>query len=470
MSLKGRSVLFLILFLAVFTVLNLTAYIYISKRLFNSGKIDTFMISASIMSRLIEERGDKECYQVISDRNLFEYMPIAIARVYKDGGFDYLCGIVTDTGLVKYAIEQMTGRYYNFFNYGTDYIGVMKDTASGDGTRHLVIFGYEKDLQVFRQLRNTIIVFDIILFVIMGIVIYLLIRRLYLRPFEYLTERLSSVPLQDEFLKEDSFSGDESRRILSSVASLIRNLKNEKEELLKTNEELKKAQEDLIRTERLSTLGKIAASIAHEVGTPLGTVRGYIDIAGKEIQLKRTENISEYLRKMDSEILRISNILKELLDYARPPLFNIIDESVNKVINEVIHFLMMQRSFGKMKIHFDSKTELMAKMDRDRMKQVLINLLINSRDATDQNGNVWLNLSADERWVIISVRDDGCGIKESDRDRVFEPFYTTKPSGQGSGLGLAIVKRLIDSMNGKIELDSHFGKWTEFRIYLRRAS
>lgn len=468
MSLKGRFLLFLILFLTVFTVLNLTVYIYISKRLFNSGKIGTFMTSASIMSHLIEEKGDKECYQVMSDRNLFEYMPIAIARVYKDGGFDYLCGTVTDTRLVKYAIGQITGRY-NFFNYGTDYIGVMKDTGNDDGTRHLVIFGYEKDLRMFRQLRNTIIVFDIILFIIMGIVIYLLIRRLYFRPFEYLTERLSSVPLEDEFLKEDSFSGDESRRILSSVASLIRNLKNEKEELLKTNEELKKAQEDLIRTERLSTLGKIAASIAHEVGTPLGTVRGYIDIVSKEIQLKRTENISEYLRKMDNEILRISNILKELLNYARPPVFNIIDESVNRVVNEVIHFLMMQRSFSKMKIHFDSKTELLAKMDRDRMKQVLINLLINSRDATDQKGNVWLNLSADERWVIISVRDDGCGIKESDRDRIFEPFYTTKPSGQGSGLGLAIVKRLIDSMNGKIEFDSHFGKWTEFRLYLRRA-
>ncbi len=467
MSLKRRLLLFLSILLIVFTILNLSVYIYLSKRLFDSGKIDTFLISASIMSRLLDEKGDKECYQVISDRKLFEYMPVAIAKIYKDGSFDYLCGTVTDIKLVKWAMQNISGRY-GFFYYRSEYTGIFNDSNSSDGSRYLIIFGYEKDINNFRKLKSTIIFFDTILFTIMGVVIYLLIRRLYLKPFEYLTERLKSAPLADEFIKEIDNSQDELGRILSSVASLIRNLKSEKEELLKKNEELRKAQEDLIRTERLSTLGKIAASIAHEVGTPLGTVRGYIDLINKGIKTNRTENINEYLNKMDNEIVRISNILKELLDYARPPRFNIVDETINRIISEAISFLMMQKSFKEMKIHFNCSIDFRALVDRDRIKQILINLLMNSRDATEGKGNVWIGLGANDKWTIITIRDDGCGIKEGDKNKIFEPFYTTKPSGQGSGLGLAIVKKLIDSMDGKIEFDSHYGKWTEFRIFLKK--
>ncbi|MGB9601009.1 MAG: sensor histidine kinase, partial [Myxococcota bacterium] len=104
----------------------------------------------------------------------------------------------------------------------------------------------------------------------------------------------------------------------------------------------------------------------------------------------------------------------------------------------------------------------------DRIKQILINLLMNAKDAMNGEGVVEINLSEDDNFTIVGVRDNGCGIPDSDKEKIFEPFFSTKPSGQGSGLGLAIVKRLIESMNGKIEFESVYGKGSTFKIYLRK--
>ncbi|MCX7959680.1 MAG: hypothetical protein N3B13_11600, partial [Deltaproteobacteria bacterium] len=354
MSIKNKFTLFLILLIFMFVALNLAAYLYISSTLFMSGRVDTYMISASIISRLVAEKGDKECYQVIGDRKLFVFMPVAIARVYKDNSFDYLCGLVNDTGIIKKALEVIGNKDYIFFSYDSDFIAIMKNADTGENQRHMIIFGYEKDINNYTKLRNSIVIFDVIIFLIFGLVLYGVVRRLYFKPFENLMERVKSLRITDDFTSEGD-KKDETAMIISSVATLIRNLKSEKAELLRINEELKKAQNDLINSERLSTVGKIAASIAHEVGTPLGTVRGYIDIIGKGVRENKTENIGEYLRKMDNEIVRISGILRELLDYARPPKFNMRRDEVGSAIVDAINFVNLQKFFANIKIRFDSE-------------------------------------------------------------------------------------------------------------------
>ena len=468
MSLKKRFLLFLFIILIIFTTINLSAYFYISSRLFKSGKIDTYMISASIISELIIERGDKECYQILRDRRYFEYMPAIIARIYKDNSFDYICGTTNDLNLLKYALSRLKGEY-TFFTYGTEYIALIRNTDTTPPMRHLIIFPFEKDTKNYQKLQISILVFNFILLIILGIVIYLLIRRLYFKPFESLKERLTSLELNDT-LADDIKTRDETALIISSVASLIRNLKNEKEQLIMANEALKKAQDDLIKSERLSTVGKIAASIAHEVGTPLGTIRGYIDIIQKSLKESRTQNIYEFLQKMDNEILRISNILRELLDYARPPKFNITSGELNSVIDEVTHFLSMQKAFRDIRIKKDYEKKVIARFDKDRMKQILINLIINAKDAMNGVGEIVIRVDEDQNYAFLSVKDSGCGIKDSDKDKIFEPFFTTKPSGQGSGLGLAIVKRLVESMDGRIEFTTEINKGTTFTIFLKKAT
>jgi C4-dicarboxylate-specific signal transduction histidine kinase len=134
----------------------------------------------------------------------------------------------------------------------------------------LSIILIEKDIKNYQQLQTSILISNLIILVILGIVIYFLIRRLYFKPFENLKDRLTSSNLDNTFLEEKT-NRDETAAIISSVASLIRNLRNEKAELLITNEALKQAQDDLIKSEQISTVGKIAASIAHEVCQKLVT-------------------------------------------------------------------------------------------------------------------------------------------------------------------------------------------------------
>jgi len=234
-------------------------------------------------------------------------------------------------------------------------------------------------------------------------------------------------------------------------------------------DELKTAQEDLIQAEKLTSLGQMAASIAHEVNNPLAGVLVYLQLLNKKIA---GDNISKetmlnYLSKMDSEVSRSTKLIRNLLDFARqsPPALRMVD--INDVVNHALelaaHSAELQNISVIKELHL-SLPKVMA--DFDQLQQVCTNLILNAIQAMPDGGKLTLRTLTEDSQVRIELQDTGCGISAENMRKLFTPFFTTKGKGKGVGLGLAVAYGIIQRHQGRIEVQSKEGEGTTFIIYL----
>ena len=234
-------------------------------------------------------------------------------------------------------------------------------------------------------------------------------------------------------------------------------------------QELKATQEELIQAEKLTSLGQMAASIAHEVNNPLAGILVYTQLLTKKIA---GDNISkevalDYLSKMGSELTRSTRLIRNLLDFARqsPPTLRLVDinDVINRALDLAAHSAELQ-SIQVIKELNPSLPNLMA--DFDQLQQVCTSLILNAIQAIPERGRLTLRTSASDSWLKVEVEDTGCGISQENMHKLFTPFFTTKGKGKGVGLGLAVAYGIIQRHQGRIEVQSKEGEGTTFTIYL----
>ncbi len=250
-------------------------------------------------------------------------------------------------------------------------------------------------------------------------------------------------------------------------------LRRRMEELERTTLHLAQAQERLVRSERLASVGRLAAGLAHELGNPIAALLGFEDLllAGG---LSPQEQ-SDFLCRMKRETERINRILRDLLDFARPSTGAHPDGSeepgdVAQAIAETLQLMSPQKAWKK--IHLDTRVGPSlpeVTLGRSQLVQILLNLLFNAADAVDVQGKVLIEAELESEGVRISVSDDGPGISPAVRDRLFEPFATTKDVGKGTGLGLAVCRGLVESAGGVIRLDDEYRSGARFVLWLPAA-
>ena len=232
---------------------------------------------------------------------------------------------------------------------------------------------------------------------------------------------------------------------------------------------LMEQQEQLIRAEKLTSLGQMAASIAHEVNNPLSGVLVYTQLLAKKIA---TDSISkevtlDYLSKMTAELTRSAKLIRSLLDFARqsPPTFR--EVNLNDVVNQAFELVSHSPELKHIQVlkELDSSLpQLMA--DFDHLLQVCTNLILNAIQAMPQGGKLALRTSIDNGQPKLEVQDTGCGISPENMHKLFTPFFTTKGEIKGVGLGLAVAYGIIERHQGRIEVQSKEGEGTTFTIYL----
>ncbi len=233
--------------------------------------------------------------------------------------------------------------------------------------------------------------------------------------------------------------------------------------------ELKDNQEALIQAEKLSSLGQMAASVAHEVNNPLSGVLVYTRLLSKKINNNTfsEQEALEYLSKMDSEISRSSRIIKNLLDFSRQFEPSIRTVDVNEVIEKALSLVRHQAEINNIEILEFRDSSLPSVMaDFDQLRQVLINLILNAIQSMPDGGTLTLRTSRDDDQIRLDIIDTGCGISEENMGKLFTPFFTTKERGEGVGLGLAVIQGIIQRHKGKISVESELGKGTTFTIHL----
>jgi two-component system NtrC family sensor kinase len=346
-----------------------------------------------------------------------------------------------------------------------------------------------------------------------------LLSRVLVTPLKELVQLTQKISEGDFSQKIEVHSRNEIGQLISSFNRMIERLKENQESLnnhldsLETaNLQLKQAQEELIRTEKLASIGRFAAGVAHEVGNPLGAILGYTGIMLKN-GIEREES-KDYLRRIEKEIERINRIVRELLDFSRPSKFEIRDLEVNKVVENTLSLISYQKNFRNIQTRLNLQPNLpMIKGDESQLSQVLINIILNGADAMPDGGTLEIQsedyivgdsfpspsrvprpyarrrkgdpaeldyfhlrktdpiaalltkFSRGDRLVRIRISDTGVGIKKEDLERIFDPFFTTKSPDKGTGLGLSISLRIVESMGGEIRVESDLGKGSTFELY-----
>lgn len=256
-------------------------------------------------------------------------------------------------------------------------------------------------------------------------------------------------------------------------------------DLRESNTALREAREGLDRAERLAAVGRLASGVAHEVGNPLGAILALVDLVGRDPGIGAQSR--EHLARASEQGLRVRKILGQLLAYSKPPRAERVELDLAALAEESVELVAAQRRYAHVTFRVDRSEATRARGDPGMVAQILLNLVINAADATSPSGGevallvrptVQRARGGDRARALAARRadaveclvcDQGCGIDPEDRERIFDPFYTTKEPGQGTGLGLANSLRLAEELGGALEwVEPPAGYHTAFALRLPR--
>lgn len=239
--------------------------------------------------------------------------------------------------------------------------------------------------------------------------------------------------------------------------------KQQVRELTATNQKLVRAQAELLAADRLATVGKLAAGVAHEVGNPLSGILGYLSVLQSR---SKTDEQAEIIRLVEAEVGRIDQIVRSLLDLGRAPRGKAAPVEVGQVARAAVKLLSKSPELSQVKLDVSLPSELYVMAEPGNVSQVLINLLLNAGQAMGGAGVVRIEGERVGREVVVRVRDSGPGLPPDVLAHLFEPFFTTKPAGKGTGLGLAVSRHLVTSLGGRLEATNLSGGGAEFTMWL----
>lgn len=271
---------------------------------------------------------------------------------------------------------------------------------------------------------------------------------------------------------------NELAQLYTSMQQMLSRIKADREKLQQhvqslelANQQLCNRREEMIRAEKLSSVGRLAAGLAHEIGNPLGIVQGYLGLIRQD-DVASADRL-EYCQRADQELDRVNQLVRQLLDFARPGSGNDQVVDPHEVIDEALALLGPQPLFDNIDItrsFFESNARVWC--DPAQLLQVLLNCLINAADAihaSPSSGSLVIATSYvgnEQKYLRIIIADNGCGVPDNELGAVFDPFFTTKAPGKGTGLGLSVSYALLQSMGGAITLANRFQGGAEAIIEL----
>jgi C4-dicarboxylate-specific signal transduction histidine kinase len=260
-------------------------------------------------------------------------------------------------------------------------------------------------------------------------------------------------------------------RLASALAEERGRLAAKVSELQRSNAELAAARESLLRTERLATVGRLAAGVAHEVGNPLGAIGGYAELARARLAGRGGDaELLDWMERIAAETLRIDRIVRELLDFARASSPTLAPVEVGAALEAALRLAQVQPRFRDVEVTLDHPPALPRVLgDEGRLGQVFLNLLLNAGDAMGGSGPLRIAARDAGEEVEVEVADRGPGIGEADLPRIFDPFFTTKPPGEGTGLGLSVCHSIVESFGGRVSAANREGGGAVFTVRLRVA-
>jgi signal transduction histidine kinase len=238
--------------------------------------------------------------------------------------------------------------------------------------------------------------------------------------------------------------------------------------ILRDITESRRTAQQTIESERLNALRLLAAGVAHEIGNPLNSLHIHLQLMERSVQKLRDGEKKELQESIDvarSEVSRLDSIVTQFLKAIRPSPPQLRPESVNTIVEEAVRFFTPELQGREILVEQELRSDLpLLQLDRDQMKQAFYNVIKNSLEAMHRHGTLRIRTDLADTHVIVRFEDSGGGMSAENLSRVFEPYFTTKPSG--SGLGLLIVRRIVREHGGELSIESSQGKGLALTIRL----
>jgi signal transduction histidine kinase len=249
------------------------------------------------------------------------------------------------------------------------------------------------------------------------------------------------------------------------VAERTQRLKQRTQELGRANRELKQAQQQIVQSEKLASIGQLAAGVAHEINNPVGVILGFSQFLQR--QIPPDDICAEPLSTIERESMRCKQIVQNLLDFARMGDPCWLEVDLHQILGATCRLLEYQLSKDHVELatRFDPHLPpIMA--DPQQMQQVFVNIVMNAQQAMPQGGRLTIETWVEGETVAVAFTDEGVGIPQEHQHRIFDPFFTTKEPGEGTGLGLSVSYGIVQRHGGRLQVESQVGRGSTFTLYL----
>lgn len=236
----------------------------------------------------------------------------------------------------------------------------------------------------------------------------------------------------------------------------------------------------MLRTEKLASIGRLSAGLAHEIGNPLGIIQGYIELLAEKSLSKEDRLL--FSKKAVQELTRINTLIRNLLDLSRTPTASTVGPvEIHTLLLELIETVRIRKTTVAINFEtFFSAIHTDVTVESDGLRQVFLNCILNSIDAIeekedDKEGKIIFSTSNEtnddkKEYILISLKDNGTGISEEHLETIFDPFFTTKEPGKGTGLGLTVAHNLIEKSGGQLNILSTINQGTTLTVKLPVSS
>jgi two-component system NtrC family sensor kinase len=348
----------------------------------------------------------------------------------------------------------------------------------------------ERALMAVSASRNRIILTTILALIAIIVISYALIEKFISSRLQKLAEGVKKVAAGDLDFEIQARSSDEIGDLARSFNFMTRELKGAHDEITnwalnleylvdERTAQLERAQENAIRTEKMASMGRLAAIVAHEINNPLAGIRTYAKLMLKrksELFSGDTLKYIQYIETIESESARCGDIVRGLLQFARPTKPRIGLHDINNLVQETLRLVQHQIDLLNIEVTLYLGPESPeANCDDQKIKQALVALLLNACDAVQNDtGHIMIRtaLLVKAKKVEISIQDNGIGMDEETKSHMFEPFFTTKTispeheASLNSGLGVSVVYEIVEAHHGNIDVESEVGEGTTVTIFL----
>ena len=305
-------------------------------------------------------------------------------------------------------------------------------------------------------------------FLLATLVVYLVMHFTVGRPIERIETTVRDLARDDQEGGALLLRLDRALRRLALDLSEERRLnKSRLDELTASNDTLVKLQAELVATDRLATLGKLASGVAHEVGNPLSGILGYLSVI--RMRLPENAELLDLVTRIEHEVQRIDQIVRGLLELGRPSRGKAQPIDVRPVIDSCVKLLGASRDFEGVRVEVEGAASLWLLAETGPISQVLVNLLLNAAQAMSGKGRIVVRAERAGASGHVVVEDEGPGLSPQVKAHLFEPFFTTKAAGKGTGLGLAVSRHLLSQFEGQLEVGDRPGGGARFTIALPAA-